>query len=229
MNIELGLGPLYNQMGNCLAKIDQPFIDKFGIDKTKLAVNNKDYVFLGWLIAAKAAYSSLSKSWTDFGKNVVFGDVGVNAAILPVLPVLPATPAIPPTGIRARFVSLAESIANNPNCTNDILVNLGLATAETPATKQTKEKPEVKVKMIAGRPNFTIKIGKHSGAQIYKDSGDGKGFAKFDKTTLSRYKDESPLPAPGTAVIWRYRFILIKGNTEVGDFSDVIEVTVTGI
>ena len=228
MYIEQGLTPLHRQMGNLLAKIDKAFIDKFGIDSVILAIIIADYRFLGWVLEAKTAYHTYSKSWTDFGDHLVYDKDSKSLALLPTMPTMPVTPTVSTIGIRARFESFAQSIADNSNCTHDILVNLGIA-SDTATTNPAGTKPAAKVALEGGHPIISYTKGKYTGAQLYKDSGDGKGLVKFDKAIQSKYKDETPLPPAGTAVIWRYRLIFIKGNKETGDFSDWIEVTVTGI
>lgn len=228
MDIKLGIGPLHRQMGNLLSKMDAATCTKFDIDKAELATEIDDYNFLGWVLGAKTAYQSYSKSWTDFADHLV-QDVDTNIlAILPTLPTLPAVPAVPFVGIRDRFEKFCKKIANHKNCTQAILVNLGVAS--DPATsKPSIVKPVAKVKLEAGHPLISYKKGDYTGVRIYKDFGDGNGFIKFDKSNLSKFKDDSPLPPADTAVIWRYRLIFLQGNTEVGELSDVIEITVAGI
>ena len=65
--------------------------------------------------------------------------------------------------------------------------------------------------------------------KAHKDSGDGKGFMKFDKAIMNTYTDETPLPAAGVAVLWRYKFVYLYGGVEVGTASYIIEVMVTGM
>ena len=227
MYVEKSLPALHLQMGNFLTKLDANVIDKFGLDKKKIAQSTADWQYIGWSIEAKTAYSSYSKSWTKFGEHLVLdADNGV-AVITPTLPVLPAMPAPVPPGIRARFISLAEDIANNSLCTNDILVNLGIAPVQAPVNTQLQ--PEPKLKTEAGHPLISYKKRNQEGAQIYKDSSDGKGFVRFDKATTSKYIDESPLPPSGTAVVWTYKLIFIKGNKEIGNFSNPVSISVVGI
>jgi len=42
------------------------------------------------------------------------------------------------------------------------------------------------------------------------------------------YTDPSPLPPAGTSAIWTYRAIYLKGDDKVGQWSDLVRITVTG-
>ncbi len=228
MTIKKSPVALQAQMDNCFSKITADMEKEFELNKDKIAQGKADLKFLTWSIQAKAGYNSYAKSWTSFADKLILGADSTDPAILPTLPTLPAMPAIVPAGIRERFIDLANDIAGHKKCTPAILVNLGLEPAST-ISKSGPSAPVATVKLEAGHPIISFIKNKFTGAQIYKDSGDGNGFVKLDKSNLSKFKDESLLPPSGTAVLWRYRLIYLKGNTEVGDFSNTIEITVTGL
>ncbi len=90
-------------------------------------------------------------------------------------------------------------------------------------------KPIVKESLHVGHPFFKYVKSGYEGVQIYKDWGDGKGFVKFDKAINPTYTDNSALPAAGVAVSWKYKFIYLYKEAEVGTPSEIVEVLVTGM
>jgi hypothetical protein len=43
--------------------------------------------------------------------------------------------------------------------------------------------------------------------ELWKDSGDGKGFVLLTYTTSTDYADISPLPEPGVSAVWKYKAV----------------------
>jgi hypothetical protein len=52
---------------------------------------------------------------------------------------------------------------------------------------------------------------------------------KYDKAINPTYTDNAALPASGVAIKWRYRFVYLYKDAEVGTASLVIDVLVTGM
>ena len=59
------------------------------------------------------------------------------------------------------------------------------------------------------------------------DRGTGT-FAFLAIDTVPDYLDTTPLPAPGAGAVWKYKAIYRLKDEQVGQWSDVISVSVMG-
>jgi hypothetical protein len=50
----------------------------------------------------------------------------------------------------------------------------------------------------------------------------------YKLTIIPDFIDNSPMPAQGESVIWKYRASYLMGDDKVGLMSDVVTVTVAG-
>ena len=167
-------------------------------------------------------------AWTIY-ERLLFS--GTNVGVLAVPPPLISMGVIPKQvmpGMRGRFSIVAGIVKRNKNYTNVIGLDLGIVENNAPFVPEDGQ-PEVKVSLHAGHPYFKYIISNYQGTQIYKDSGDGKGFLKFDKAIMTTYTDDTALPPSGVAVLWKYKFIYLFGGVEVGKASVTIEILVTGL
>lgn len=60
--------------------------------------------------------------------------------------------------------------------------------------------------------------------EIHVDRGDGHGFVLLTYDTTPDYLDTTPFPA--TAAVWKYKAIFRVGDQRVGQWSDVVSITV---
>ena len=187
-----------------------------------------DTAYLSWEIAGKKSYILNGQAWTKF-ENGLYN--GVNHG-LPAVP--PPTPTIgtPPTAVepdmRGRYSDIAAACKRSTGYTYAIGVDLGIEAVITPFVPANGQ-PVVTETLHVGHPFLKYIKDLYEGAQIYKDSGDGHGFVKFDKAINATYTDNSALPAAGVAVVWKYKFVYLYRGEEVGTASLVVEVLVTGV
>jgi len=88
-------------------------------------------------------------------------------------------------------------------------------------------RPVLVVELQSGRPNILWKKGKFDGIKIHVDRGSGK-FEFLAIDTHPDYLDTYPLPELGKAEIWKYMAIYLKKDEPIGDWSEVVQITVTG-
>ena len=201
---------------------------KLGIADDEIALQAKDTAYLGWSITEKNAYEKSGHSWVKFGNELYDGaDAGVDATPPAAITVVVAPAAVHP-GMKGRFSDMAATCKRNTNYTKTIGTDLGIEAVETPFVPH-DGKPVVKITHHVGHPFLKYPKGKYDAAQIYKNSGDGKGLLKYDKAVNATYLDNAPLPPAGTAVIWDYVFIFLYKGEEVGTASDVVSITVKGM
>ncbi len=215
----------YKQQGNFCDKIDNYAL---GLDVLKVAKIKADRLYLGYEIETRAKYIKYDASWTSHEKTLIHGvDNGIVSAP-PPLPTLSVAPAGVHPGMRDRFSDIAADSKKSTNYSVAIGIDLGIEATITPFVPA-NGKPAPKYSLHVGHPYFKYLKDQYQGAQIYKDWGDGKGYVKFDKAISSSYTDNSALPASGVAALWKYRFVYLYQDAEVGTASDIIEITVTGM
>lgn len=215
-----------NQQINFCAKIGGYTLDK--VLPGDILRIKADAKYLTWVVSTRDSYISYVHSWTPFSTILVHGPDGGIDAVVPAMPVVLVAPTAVHPGMRKRFSDIAADCKSSTGYTKDIGTNLGIEEVVTPFVPASG-KPVVKHEMHVGHPFFRYPKGDYQGAQIYKDSGDGHGFVKFDKAINSTYSDNSALPAAGVAVIWKYKFVYLYQDAEVGTASLTIEVLVTGM
>ncbi|MDD5036976.1 MAG: hypothetical protein PHE55_19795 [Methylococcaceae bacterium] len=177
-------------------------------------------------LQAQQRSQAYAQQWTAH-KNLL-RDGGVDSATPPPALILP-TPAPAPVapGVIPRFTALAARIKNHKKYTLAIGQDLGIIGAE-----QTIDpgawKPVLGIKTEAGHPIVTWTKGDAEALEIWVDRGDGSGFVFLSIDLKPDYPDTHPLPTPGTSAVWRYRAIYRLNDAQVGQWSDVISVTVGG-
>lgn len=145
---------------------------------------------------------------------------------MPSPPVLGTPPAIVPANIQLRFSQKAAKAKANPNYTKAIGKDLGIEAPEE-AFVPSNGKPSLKIKLNAGHPEIKFVKGHYEGLEIHKDTGNG--FKLLATSFRAGYNDNSNLPPAGVSEIWNYKGIYFHGNLQVGQWSDVVSVTVTGV
>jgi hypothetical protein len=65
------------------------------------------------------------------------------------------------------------------------------------------------------------------GLEILVDRGTG-AFAFLALDTIPDYLDTAPLPAPGTSAVWKYKATYRLADEQVGQWSDVVGISVMG-
>ncbi|MEC4048259.1 hypothetical protein OX284_002360 [Flavobacterium sp. SUN046] len=135
-------------------------------------------------------------------------------------------PAIVPANIQLRFTQKAAKAKANPNYTKAIGKDLGIESPEQ-VFVPSHGKPSLKIKLNAGHPEIRFVKGHFEGLEIHKDTG--SGFKLLATSFRAGYNDTSGLPPAGVSEIWKYKGIYFHGNLQVGQWSDEVSVTVTGV
>ena len=223
--IQQSLEAFFHQIDNTCSKVDG-YAVTLGLDPNMVKSLKADRDYLGWGIKAKNSYQGFGHTWTTFADHLFHGFPGENILTVPVLPIIAAAPALVSPDVETRFSKFAAACKASANYTTTIGDDLGI-TAVAPAFDPNTGKPKVKAELHAGQPYLSYIKGKFHGVNVYKDSG--SGYAKIDHATKSHYTDTTALPAEGQAVVWSYKLIFIWQDKEVGEMSDPVSVTVTGM
>ena len=166
-----------------------------------------------------------SQSWGADKNNL--RDGGSGSGEWPILPTLPqpiATPVSP--GIIPRLSALVARIKASKNYTEAIGKDLWIV-ASKQIIDPTTWKPALAIKIQAGHPIILWTKGNAAAIEIWVDRGDGH-FSQLAINTEPNTTDNWPLPPAGTSAMWRYKAIYLLHDEQVGQWSDVISVSVGG-
>jgi len=124
------------------------------------------------------------------------------------------------------FYDLVSKCRSSRNYTWQIGAELGIII--TGAHNQPiKHCPEVNLRFDRqGYPLLTWTNCMLDGVEIWKDSGNGKGYEKLSFSGGSEYTDKTELPCVNQEV-WKYTLIYLYKDEMVGDWSDVQEAIVS--
>ena len=179
-----------------------------------------------YALHAQTDVLAYSQHWTSY-KNVL-KDGGSGTADWPITLAFasPVPPAVSP-GVIARLAALAAHIKTHKNYTSAIGQDLWLIGSSQVVDTSTW-KPILTIQNQAGHPIIVWTKGQASAIEIWVDRGDGHDFVLLTINTEPNTTDSSPLPAADASALWKYKAIYRLHDEQVGQWSDVISVSVGG-
>jgi hypothetical protein len=146
----------------------------------------------------------------------------------PSLPAAPRIPGLPPYADIFGFIgALITRIKKHRNYTAAIGQALRIIAAQSPGADPSTLQPVLSVDFQGGHPVLSWKTNGADALELEADHGEG-AFRLMTIRTRPGYTDNTPLPAPGTAAVWKYRGIHLIRDERVGHWSQVLEVGVKG-
>ena len=129
--------------------------------------------------------------------------------------------------MQSLFYDLVSKCRNNRNYTGSIGADLGILTIEG-GDNSINQTPSVTVSFDKeGFPVLNWVRGLLQHVEIWKDSGNGKGYQKLARSGNLIYTDRTPLPYHKCAT-WKYSVIYLYNGEMVGNWSDERQVIVYG-
>jgi hypothetical protein len=174
----------------------------------------------------QAALKAAGEAAVAFKNAILDGSKGI--------PSVPQIPTITPPagepfedafGFASKLITRAK-IHNN--YTETIGKALGIIPAQSPGVDLNAQQPVLDVEFQTGHPRILWKMQGMDALEIEVDRGDGH-FTLFTIDTTPNHLDATPLPALGSVVLWRYRAIFRLRDERVGQWSQVLEVSVKGV
>ncbi len=193
-----------------------------GVTGAEVTQAAADAAFFGYVCDAHEQHTKTTRDWTAYKHAAAQGDALGN---LPSTPALPAPPASVPPNIFGRNCTLAVRIKKHPNYTEAIGQDLGIIGAEQ-TIDYTSLKPALKIILQAGHPVISWRKQGMDSLELWVDRGDGKSFVFLAIDTVPGYTDTAALPTPGA--VWKYKGIYREADVQVGQWSDVANITVAG-
>jgi len=179
--------------------------------------------YFQWTLTAQNIYGTRAQDWTAFKNELRDGPLG-GSLTPPLAPVLAAVPDAPTfgNGIFKWVADLVGVIKRHANYTTAIGEDLGIIGGEQTFNPQ-EGKPTLQLSVIN---NNQIRVawrkGNYQGVYIEVDRGTGWIFLATD--SVPDYIDTHALPASPTA--WKYRAVYRLDDINVGQWSDVAQITV---
>lgn len=210
-------------------------------DVTQVQNDAQDF---GKILDYQQALKQYKENITTYKDQVEHGvKSGVTPAALTTAPALPVFSTTFSPNIFGRVTKQVQTIKNNKNFTENIGNDLGIVGANPYPTPHTgnanviesartdAQKPVLKTSHTqSGRPKLKWEKGHNHAMLLHVDRGDGKGFVLLTVATHHTYTDMSALPAIGATAIWKYRGIFLDNKeNQTGQWSEVVQVTVTGV
>ena len=208
-------------------------------DVTQVENDDTDWAKMLAYQEALKEYKHSITTYKDHLKRMVHTSTPLTPLVAaPALPVFSAT--FKPD-IFGRVAKQVQNLKSNKNYSDTIGKDLGIIGADpypTPTggstlpTERTAElKPIFKIKLNKGNhPWIKWEKGHTHALRMMVDRGDGKGFVLVTVATHHTYTDMFSLPAAGATAIWKYKGIYLdKHEDEEGQWSEVAQITVTGV
>jgi len=201
-----------------------PYSTVLNIAPEDIASLSADAQSFRYTLQSASDMQAYSQSWTAFKNNQRDGTGAI--ASWPVVPalVVPMPTAVKP-GIIGRLSSLAAQIKTNKNYTAAMGKDLWLIGTEI-VIDPVSWKPVISVQFQAGHPTVLWTKGQASAIEIWVDRNDTKGFLLMTINTDPNTTDTASLPFAGSSEMWRYKAIYLLHDVQVGQWSDVISVSV---
>jgi hypothetical protein len=158
-------------------------------------------------------------------------------AVAPVAPVFSSTIEADIFGRNAKYAAAIKTEKNyTPAIGKDLeIIAAGTGTGTHTTTTGTTAKaavlkPLLKIKLHSGMPYIRWHKGKTHLLRLLVDRGDGKGFVLITIASHFSYTDKFALPAAGSTAIWKYKAVYLDTKeAEIGEWSEIAQITVTGV
>lgn len=186
-----------------------------------------DTAMFNYILDLQEAYKTKKQDITKYKNILRDGPLGTPPGPVPTAPVLPAAPAVVAEGIFIRIRKLVKHIKTHPAYNEAIGEDLGIVGDEI-VVDIPSLKPVITGGLDAGRPLIKWSKGPVADSiDIYVERDAASGFVYLINDTQPDYIDTFPIPDGVNVVVWRYKAIYRIGDEQVGQFSEIISITVT--
>ncbi|MBK7869943.1 MAG: hypothetical protein IPJ74_04255 [Saprospiraceae bacterium] len=199
---------------------------KYNISQEDVMGTQTDAVAFDGLMQYKTSIEAYCSGFFGFKDLARDGAKGIDIIQMP----MPPTPMFNGpirAGIFARVIALVARIKAHPNYNIADGYDLGIEGTEK-VLEFNDLKPLFSIRLVnGGHPELVWKKKGMSGIEIQKEDADGN-FITIGIDSSPNYIDMAALPPKGTSAVWRYRIIYLYKDQRVGQWSDVVSVTVMG-
>jgi hypothetical protein len=161
-------------------------------------------------------------------KNAIRDGSPTGKAVIPSLPILTPPPGEPFLDVFGYLDNVITRIRIHKNYTEAIGKALYIIPVQSLPVDPSAMQPVLDVDFKGGHPRVLWSMRGMDALEFEADHGDGH-FALHTIDMTPNHIDTTPLPPAGTVVLWRYRAIYRLRDEQVGNWSQVLEVSVKGI
>lgn len=230
-------GKLATWFQNLSSKIGG-YASKYGLSAAEVTfIQEAAAFFIFWYTALSQLKAAVQKV-TAYKKEILHGvKAGGSPSVVPNDIVYGTPPTAVSPGILVIVRSIAARIKKHQGYTIADGEDLRIEGDENSEDLNSLT-PVFKIEMKSGHPDLIWKKGLSEGVKIKKGilskgetpptDGGNVAFSLLAIDTQPNYLDTSALPPFGQSVVWVYTMIYILGDEEIGNWSPVQFVTVSG-
>lgn len=199
------------------------YVTTYGLTTGQVTGQANDADYFAYILAVQDVCATCAQEHTAWKELIRFGgepgtppaDAEFPTAVAPVAP-----------GIEKRFRDLVKQMKNHPAHNTAAAEALGIEGPVQTGPDFSVLKPVLRLELNGGL--VVVRWGWEGYgefldmAEIQVDRGSGWQMLAYD--TTPNYTDTTALPA--TAAVWKYRAIYRVGDARVGQWSDVVSITV---
>lgn len=185
------------------------------------SVTNDANMF-AYMIALVETFTTEKEERVNYKNILRDGPAGSPLGAMPTMPVIAAAPTAVQPGIFLRVGQLIARIKKHSGYNTDRGTDLGIIGAEQ-VVDTVNMKPVLKLELTGGKVNVKWNKGDTDAIRI-EAIKTGTAFAFVAIDTEPDYLDNTPLPA--TPAVWKYRAMYLIANEPVGQWSDVVSISV---
>ena len=195
------------------------------LDPDEVVYMQKASAYFNYLLGFTEQLDNYTKAVYAYKK--VLRDGNPNATdTMPVL-LSDVAPDAVGAGIFTRVSKMVSVIKNHAKYNQTIGISLGLVGTEV-TIDFTTAKPLVKAEVKNSHAYIGWVKGHAQAAHIKADYGEGNGFAEVAQINSNHFLDPH-LPPAGESRIYKYMVRYVFHDEEVGEWSDEVSITITGI
>jgi hypothetical protein len=197
-----------------------------GITPTEVQSVNDDSVMFQYMLNLQEVYRQTLQNIVGY-KNLLKHAVGQPhlGGAIPTLPALATPPAAVPEGIFDRVRKLVARIKVHPDYTTNLGSDLGII-ASVPVFDPATVKPDISIRLEAGRPYLKWVKGQADAMDLYVDRNDGAGFVILGRLMRNEYLDVASLSANKVIDEWSYKGVFVIADQPVGQYSAISSISV---
>lgn len=209
-------------------KLEFPMVASLlGFSAAEITAILNDLNWALYVCRSTADASSYGRAWTEFRDGLLTGDPNSPVSAQPTAsgPAPPA--ALPPVrGIIARLRAMVKRTKTSPAYTQSIGESLRIVASPTPIDPATA-KPKVKVRPLTMFQSEVIWVAQgFTAVKAQSQRNGGQDWDDMGPKMGSRFVDDRPPVEPGKPEVRSYRLLYLRDNAPVGQWSDVVTVTV---
>lgn len=184
---------------------------------------NADLAALQYLVNMSATAKTRTEDINDYKRQLIYGPGPIGA--YPTAPTFGAAPAQVLANIIQRLDVIVARAKASPNYTTAMGEDMGI---EAPASVPGADPLEL---VPAARPNSEVEVGfnkqNYDGVHLEGQRGNEVTWTVLGNDAFSPYVDtRAPLVA-GQPEVRKYRGRYLDGDTPIGDWSDIVQVSTT--